>query len=75
MARGTFNDDVYVRCPYYRKESATEIKCTGLCGTHTTQHYENKKAKEEWKYDFCMGLYMNCPMEIALETNEGYREE
>lgn len=64
-----FKEDAYVLCPYYRKEAAIEIKCSGICGTHTMQIFESGKAKREFKEDFCMSLYQNCPCYISLEMD------
>ena len=61
--------DAYVSCPYYRKETAIEIKCKGLCGTHSVNVFENGASKREFKEDFCCGLYWNCPLCIALDID------
>lgn len=63
--------DRIVKCPYYRKESKTEIKCKGLCGTHTVQIFRDGMDKKNYKDDFCNGLYWNCPVNIALEIDNG----
>lgn len=70
MSKTRFKEDSYVNCPYYRKEDATDIKCEGLCGDHTISSFTSTRKKEECKYDFCCGLYMNCPLYIALRQNE-----
>lgn len=65
------NDEA--KCPYYRKESPIEVKCLGICGTHSIQVFKNKKEKESYMYDFCCSDYwMNCPQAIQLEIDEGY---
>ena len=64
-----FKEDWRVRCPFYRKESPTEIRCAGLCGTHTTNTFRNRLEKEEHKYDFCNGIYTSCPLYIAIDEN------
>lgn len=64
-----YKQDAYVRCPYYRKETAIEVKCEGLCGMNTINVYESGKAKQEYKEDFCCGFYWNCPLYIGLETD------
>lgn len=65
-----FKQDSYVNCPYYCKEAATEIKCVGICGSHTIQSFDSGKAKQEFKYDFCIGYYWNCPCYIALYQDD-----
>lgn len=65
-----FKDDPYVVCPHYRKEATIEIRCTGMCGSHTTHIFETEKAKKEFKEDFCTGYFWNCPCYIALVTDE-----
>jgi len=65
-----YKEDPYVLCPYYRKEAPIEIKCVGICGTHTLNIFESGKAKRDFKEDFCQALYKNCPLYIALEEDE-----
>lgn len=67
----TYQKDETVPCKYYRKESAIEIKCLGLCGTHTCNVFRTKADKMEYKADFCRGLYWNCPLYIALDIDYG----
>lgn len=69
MSSTQYREDSYVKCPYYRKESPIEIKCVGICGDHTTNTFENKKAKQGYKEDFCRGYFWNCPLYIALDTD------
>lgn len=69
MSSTKYRQDPYVTCPYYTKESSIEVKCFGICGDHTVNSFENKKAKQEFKDDFCCGYYWNCPLYIALETD------
>lgn len=66
----TYREDSYVKCPFYKKESFTEIKCTGIIGTHTTSDFKNKAKKEEHKFDFCCGNYHGCPICQEIEKNE-----
>ena len=65
-----YREDVYVRCPYYRKEAPIEIRCQGIIGTHTINIFANKLKKEEHKDDFCCGLYMSCPLYQSLLIDE-----
>ena len=67
-----FRQNDYARCPYFRRESATEIRCSGLCGSATTQTFENSQGKQEWCRDFCMDMktYEGCPMYQALAQEE-----
>lgn len=69
MSSTQYREDPYVECPYYRKESPAEIKCTGICGDHTTNTFANKKTKQGYKEEFCCGFFFNCPLYIALETD------
>ena len=70
----TYHKDRYVACKYYRKESAIEIKCLGLCGTHTCNVFKTKDEKSEYKTEFCKGYYWNCPLYIALDIDNGETE-
>ena len=70
----TYNKDRYVPCKYYRKESSTEIKCLGLCGSHTCNVFKTKDEKIEYKMEFCKGFYWNCPLYIALDIDHGDTE-
>lgn len=65
-----YKHDEYVECRYYRKESTIDIKCKGLCGTHTVNTFSDGEAKKEYKYDFCNGNYWNCPLFIALSIDD-----
>jgi hypothetical protein len=64
-----YKEDVYVKCPYYTKESAIAIKCDGVCGDHTINTYANEHDKNEYKEDFCRGFYWNCPLYITLKED------
>jgi len=70
----TYQRDPYVKCKYYRKESSTDIKCLGVCGTHTINTFVTKADKKEYKADFCNGYMWNCPLYIALEVDHGETE-
>jgi len=61
--------DGYVACPYYRKETAIEIKCKGICGSHTVNVFESGASKRDFKEDFCNGFYWNCPLCISLNID------
>ena len=61
--------DAYVSCKYYTKENSTEIKCKGICGSHTVNVFKTKAEKEEFKSDFCKGLNTSCPLYISLEID------
>lgn len=64
-----FKQDPYVKCDYYCKETAIEIKCKGICGRHTVNVFESGQDKKDYKDDFCNGLYWNCPLHIAIEQD------
>lgn len=66
-----YKEDAYVQCPYYRKEALTDVRCEGMCGSHTTHTFKTKKDKQEFKENFCSGFYWNCPCFITLETDRG----
>ena len=63
-------EDPYVPCRYYRKENSVEIKCKGLCGTHTVNCFKCTQDKEDWKSDFCKGNYEGCPLYIGLAEDD-----
>lgn len=63
--------DPYVVCPYYRRESPTDIKCVGLIGTHTISCFANSRDKVEYKEDFCkFGNYRACALYQAISEGE-----
>lgn len=68
----SYREDGDVQCPYYCRENSIGIKCQGLCGTHTLSQFTSKKEKEEYKEDFCIGYYWNCPLCIALDDENNY---
>ena len=70
----TYQRDQFVSCKYYRKESSIAIKCLGICGSHTTNVFNTKAEKMEFKSDFCKGCYWNCPLYIALDIDNGEAE-
>ena len=63
-------EDAFVLCPYYRKEEPIEIKCMGLCGEHTVNVFKSSNDKNDFKEDFCCGLYQNCPLYRGLIEDE-----
>jgi len=65
-----YRQDAYVLCPYYCKEAPVEIKCLGICGSHTVNIFESRKAKVDFKEDFCCGNYKACPLSISLYMDE-----
>lgn len=65
-----YKEDVYVMCPYYTKESATEIRCKGLIGLHCTHDFASCQDKEAYKEDFCSSLYTSCPLYLDLQQDE-----
>lgn len=68
MSGTKFKADEYVRCPYYCKESSIDIRCAGIIGIHTTSDFPSRKAKEEYKAEYCCtyGFYQGCPIYISL---------
>ena len=48
-----YREDAYVKCPYYCKERALDIRCKGMIGLHTTHDFASKADKEAYKRDFC----------------------
>jgi len=66
MRKDHYKEDPFVLCPYYRKEAPIEIKCVGLCGSHTINIFESGAAKRDFKEDFCCAFYHNCPLYIGL---------
>lgn len=66
-----YREDWRMKCPFYRKESPTEIKCAGIVGTHTTNTFRTKEEKREHKYDFCNGNFFACPLYQAIDDNTG----
>lgn len=64
-----FKQDSYVECPYYCKETPIEIKCKGICGTHTLQIFRSKKEKDDFKDNFCCSCFKGCPCYIQLDID------
>lgn len=61
-----YKEDEYVKCPYYCKETSIDIKCKGICGTHSVQNFSSGSEKQDFKEDFCIGFYWNCSQFRAL---------
>ena len=68
-----FKRDYDVVCPYYKKESGIDIKCEGCCGSSvtTTVNFLTKQEKQDYKYDFCKGLYQSCALFQLLDDLNG----
>ena len=64
-----YQEDRYVRCPFYKRENRLEIKCEGLCGRYTNNIFAGKRKKDAFKEEFCTGYYWNCPLYRALEED------
>lgn len=48
------NDNYYVKCPFYKKDKSTEIRCEGLTDeSRIVQQFQNKRSKEEYLEKFC----------------------
>lgn len=62
-----YREDAYVKCPYYCKERALDIRCKGMIGLHTTHDFATKADKEAYKRDFCLTLYTSCPLYLDFE--------
>lgn len=69
MPHGSYMEDDDVKCPFYMRENVLNVKCQGICGSHTVNVFESKKEKQNYKEDFCEGYYWNCPLYIALEQD------
>lgn len=62
-------------CPYYRKESPTEIRCKGIVGEHTTSTFHDKASKKEYMKDFCLtDCHEGCAIYQAIKENDGYED-
>lgn len=68
-SRKSFTEDIYVRCPFYKKEGGAEVRCTGMCGESTVHYFKSGAAKQEFKEDFCNEFYWNCACYRALEKD------
>lgn len=66
---------VYVKCPYYRRESRQDrkIQCEGLLeGTEQYQRFESLDALKIYKKCCCNRDYSRCPVAQALNRKYGY---
>lgn len=72
MSRGKYNEDSYVRCPFYCKESSLDIRCDGIIGNHTTSDFTSVADKQAYKDDFCCGLFQSCMIYQMLEEKLTY---
>lgn len=70
-----YKEDGEVKCPWYKKECSTEIKCEGLVSGHCTQTFRNARAKENHKYNFCLGNWGGCEHSHALEDKYEYENK
>ena len=60
-----YNEDGYVLCPFYRKETKCSIYCEGIIDYSTNIVYlgnEKKRHKEE----YCKLYYYKCPLHNSL---------
>ena len=45
-----YTEDEFVLCPYYLREDPIQVKCVGICGTHTINVFGSSKEKEDFKF-------------------------
>ena len=65
-----------VLCPFYKRESAQEIKCEGF-GEGMTNHtaFAEKAHKREYRAQVCSKDYESCRLYKALEENDEQVQE
>lgn len=70
-----FTGGVTTVCPYYIRETAKSITCTGVIrGTNAMSRFENSEEKAKWQSSKCTTFcYSNCP--IARESEKHYEED
>lgn len=62
MKRGEYSS-IGVRCPFYRRENAQEIKCGSFTdGTSTHLAFAEKAQKRAYKAVVCGKDYEQCPL-------------
>jgi len=69
MHTKNYKEDEYVLCPFYKNESALEIRCEGIVSLINASIFATKAAKDEHKEEHCIGLYRTCPIYQELEKN------
>lgn len=72
MPGSQYRSDDHVKCPYYTKESPTDLRCSGIIAQHTTHDFRNKREKQEYKSDFCNGLYTSCIIYQILDEEASF---
>lgn len=66
-----FDRDKMALCPFYRRESATQIKCDPIVGRFNLIDFATAAEKKDYKEDFCKGLYQSCAIYQVLEEQGG----
>lgn len=64
-----YKEDEYVPCPFYKNEGPIEIRCEGIVSAITSNIFSRRKEKEDFKQDYCIGLYRSCPLYQELDKN------
>lgn len=77
-----FEKNPYTVCPFFYRETATEIKCkdigdraggAGLIGEATVSCFATKADKDDHKADFCNGCCQGCEVYRAMEDMIAYK--
>lgn len=67
-----YREDVFVLCPYYKKEVRKNLICEGVVGISTTSYFPSIKELENYKNDFCRcKCYAGCLLYQAIQEREG----
>ncbi len=60
--------DVYVKCPFYKRQTAVGISCEGLTDDMVIRlQFTTSKEKEKQMQCFCESRYNNCEIYRVVE--------
>lgn len=68
-----YREDSYAVCPYYKKESTTEIKCCSALGNQNMTIYGSERQKDAIKVRYCNNIknHTTCPVyEMLLKAGK-----
>lgn len=73
MSKRSVDENVFVKCPYYKCESQCVIYCEGVetnCCIHLA--FATKTQRKEYEKNFCMGRWEKCMIAEAHNRKWGY---
>ena len=75
MPKRNTDENVFVKCPYYRGESQCVLFCEGVvekdCCIHVA--FATKTQRKEYEKQFCQGCWWKCMIADAHNRKWGYK--